>query len=78
MAELTEKQAEVFYFIKDFIETEGYPPSRAEMACEFEISQNAIQLRVKALVKKGALTFKQGKQRSTLPVKGFRVRVMSV
>ena len=75
MTKLTQKQADLFVFIKDFISENGYPPTRVEMADHFDIRPNAAQARMTALIKKGAVTHKIGVMRSTLPVKGFRVRI---
>ena len=75
MAALTEKQAEVFYFIKEYLEENGFPPTRQEAAEHFGVQPNAIQVRIQGLVKKGAVTTKGRSQRSTMPVKGFKVRI---
>ena len=75
MAALTEKQAEVLEFIKDFIFINGFSPTRSEVAEAFNIQPNAAQVRIQGLIKKGAVTSQSGKQRSTVPVKGFRVRI---
>tara|TARA_Y100000593_G_C4265938_1_gene314764 strand:+ start:904 stop:1137 length:234 start_codon:yes stop_codon:yes gene_type:complete len=75
MQKLTQIQFETLSFIKGFISIKGYPPSRQEIADEFDVAHNAAQQRVKALIQKGALEQKEGKQRSLIPVKGFRYRV---
>ena len=75
MSELTQKQAEVFYYIRDYLDENGYPPTRQEAAEHFGVQPNAIQVRIQGLVRKGAVTVKSGSQRSTMPVKGYRVRV---
>ncbi len=75
MEPLTEKQAEVFEFIKDFITINHYPPTRQEIAEAFDIQPNAAQARLTGLVKKGAVTVVPRKMRSIVPVKGFRVRI---
>ena len=75
MTKLTQKQADLFVFIKEFISGNGYPPTRTEMARHFDILPNAAQARLKALIKKGAVTYKIGVMRSTLPVKGYRVSI---
>lgn len=73
---LTLKQEEVLIAIKKAIEIDRFPPSRKELAETIGVTPNAIQLRVEALTKKGAVTYTPGKQRSTLPVKGIRYRVV--
>ena len=75
MIKLTEKQAEVLEYIKDYIVINKFPPTRSEIAEAFEVGANAIQDRIDGLIKKGAVTQQHGKQRSTVPVKGFRVRI---
>lgn len=75
MTKLTAKQAEVLEYIKDYIVINKFPPTRSEIAEAFGVYANAIQNRIDALVKKGAVTQIQGAMRSTVPVKGFRVRI---
>ena len=72
MIQLTFKQEEVLLAIKDSLTVNRFPPSRKELAAIIGVTPNAIQLRIEALAKKGAVTYTQGKQRSTLAVKGFR------
>lgn len=56
MQELTPRQAEIWQFIRDYQETEGYPPTRAEIAARFGFrSPNAVTEHLNALVRKGAL-----------------------
>ena len=76
MTALTEKQAEVFEFIKDVITLNRYSPTRMEIAEAFNIQPNAAQARLVGLIKKGAVTTARGKMRSIVPVKGFRVRIL--
>lgn len=53
-ADLTERQREVFEFIKAHIEKHGYPPTRTEIAYVFKFaSPNAAHGHVVALVSKG-------------------------
>lgn len=72
---LTQKQADILGFIKEFISNKGFSPTRVEMADAFKIQPNAAQGRVEALIRKGAVTQELGKMRSIIPVKGFRVRI---
>jgi repressor LexA len=56
MLELTQRQAEIWQFIRDYQEAEGYPPSRAEIAARFGFrSLNAVTEHLKALARKGAI-----------------------
>lgn len=74
-AELTEKQAEVLEYIKDFIKINNFSPTRSEIAEAFNVQPNAIQARLSGLVKKGAIVMPEKKSRAISPVKGFRVRI---
>ena len=74
-AELTEKQAEVLEYIKDFIAINHFSPTRSEIAEAFNVRPNAIQARLGGLVKKGAIIMPKKKSRAIAPVKGFKVRV---
>ena len=75
MTLLTEIQADTFYFIREFIEENGYSPTRAEIAEHYDITGNAAQQRVEALIRKGAVTHKYGVMRSLRPTKGYRVSI---
>jgi len=56
MLELTQRQAEIWQFIRSYQEAEGYPPSRAEIAARFGFrSVNAVTEHLKALARKGAI-----------------------
>ena len=75
MTALTEKQADAYMFIKDFIAANKYPPTRSEIAEAFDIQPTAAQARLEALIKKGAVTVVAKKGRSIVPVKGYRMKV---
>ncbi len=54
---LTERQADVYRFIREKIKTRGYGPTVREIANEFNInSPNGVVCHLKALVKKGLIT----------------------
>ncbi|MCE5269040.1 MAG: transcriptional repressor LexA [Planctomycetaceae bacterium] len=54
---LTERQSEVYKFIRDKIRGRGYGPTVREIAAEFNInSPNGVVCHLKALVKKGLIT----------------------
>lgn len=54
---LTPRQAEILDFIRCSIASNGYPPTRAEIATHFGfLSQNAAFEHVRAIAKKGYLT----------------------
>ena len=71
MRKVTGKQMEVLNFVKEFIDSKGYSPTRAEIADGLEIFPNAAQERVTALIKKGAVTQDGSKARTLKPVEGF-------
>jgi len=52
--ELTARQAQVFKFIKRFQAKHGYPPTRAEIAKQFQFkSPNAVTDHLKAIERSG-------------------------
>jgi repressor LexA len=53
--ELTERQKEIFNFVKTFIKTRGYPPSVREIGEHFQIYPRAVFDHLKALERKGYL-----------------------
>jgi len=69
MVTLTARQAQILRFIQDFIEREGFPPTRAEIAHALGFrSVNAAEDHLKALVRKGAVEILPGASR------GIRIR----
>lgn len=51
---LTDRQSEVYAFIREHIEQQGYPPTVREIGVHFEInSPNGVACHLKALVAKG-------------------------
>jgi len=77
MKKLTQKQADVLAYIKQHIKQEGMAPTAKEIGDWLDIYPNGAWLHVKALITKGAITQTQGKMRSLVPVKGYRVKVKS-
>lgn len=55
MKQLTPRQREVYSFLEDFIEREGYSPSVREVADHFSISVKGAHDHIKALSKKGVI-----------------------
>ncbi len=55
MKKLTERQEEVLSFIKEFINTNKYPPTMREIASSFQMTANGAYDHVKALEKKGKI-----------------------
>jgi repressor LexA len=53
--ELTDRQKEIFDFVKAFIRERGYPPSVREIGKHFDIYPRAVFDHLKALEKKGYL-----------------------
>lgn len=77
MNELTPRQEEILQLIREWTDTTGFPPTRAEIAQHFGFrSPNAAEAHLKALAKKGALELLPGSSRgirlrdSGLPVVG--------
>lgn len=61
---LTDRQQALLHFIHTFMERQGMPPTRADIAREFGFrSPNAAEAHLKALEKKGALELVAGTSR---------------
>lgn len=64
MEKLTKRQSEVLECIRTYIESTGYPPTRAEIAKELGFrSANAAEEHLKALSRKGAIEMTAGTSR---------------
>lgn len=64
MNELTPRQEEILQLIREWTETTGFPPTRAEIAQRFGFrSPNAAEAHLKALAKKGVLELLPGSSR---------------
>lgn len=64
MKELTRRQEEILNLIKEWVETTGSPPTRAEIAQHFGFSSpNAAEQHLKVLAKKGVLDLVPGVSR---------------
>ena len=64
MRDLTRRQEEILGLIRQWIETTGLPPTRAEIAQQFGFnSPNAAEEHLKVLAKKGALDLVPGTSR---------------
>ena len=64
MQELTRRQEEILNLIKEWVETTGSPPTRAEIAQHFGFSSpNAAEQHLKVLAKKGVLDLVPGVSR---------------
>lgn len=64
MIKLTQRQSEVLDCIRHYIETTGYPPTRADIARELGFrSANAAEEHLKALARKGAIEIIPGTSR---------------
>jgi repressor LexA len=69
MDELTARQAEVLQLIADFLQTTGFPPTRAEIAAQLGFrSPNAAEDHLRALERKGYIEMLPGASR------GIRLR----
>ena len=64
MKNLTKRQLEIFNYIKNEIENNGYPPTRSEISNTFGFkSPNAAEDHLRALKKKGVLDLAAGTSR---------------
>ena len=64
MDELTARQAEVLQLIADFLQTTGFPPTRAEIAAQLGFrSANAAEDHLRALERKGFIEMLPGASR---------------
>ena len=64
MKKLTKRQSEIFNYIKNEIENNGYPPTRSEISNTFGFkSPNAAEDHLRALKKKGVLDLAAGTSR---------------
>ncbi len=64
MRKLTARQQEILDLIRGFIDTEGYPPTRVEIARALGFrSPNAAEDHLRALARKGAITVQAGTSR---------------
>lgn len=71
MLKLTPRQAEILAFIKQCLEDNGYPPTRAEIASALGFkSPNAAEEHLKALARKGAIEMTPGASRG-IRIPGF-------
>ena len=63
--ELTERQKEVFEFIKEYIEFNSFPPTYREIGTQFNIvSTFGVKRHIDALIKKGYLNTEQNMSRT--------------
>lgn len=71
MIDLTEKQSKIFEFIVREIKTNCMPPTRAEIAKNFNFSSiNAAEDHLQALARKGFIQLRTGKARGIFVVGG--------
>jgi len=63
--ELTERQENIYQFIKDFIDFNNYPPTYREIGTNFNIvSTFGVKRHIDALIKKGFLTIGENSSRT--------------
>jgi repressor LexA len=64
MLDLTARQSEILQLIRDCIESNGYPPTRAEICTAFGFSSpNAAEEHLRTLERKGAIRMEPGAAR---------------
>jgi len=72
MNELTPRQSEILELIRSRVETQGAPPTRAEIARELGFrSANAAETHLRALARKGALELTAGTSRGIRLAEAF-------
>ncbi len=65
MPELTQRQREIYEFIREKIESRGYGPTVREIGEEFKIkSPNGVMCHLHALVRKGLITREESRARA--------------
>ena len=65
MTDLTKRQAQVAKFIDKFTQRNGYAPSMRDIGEQFNMkSPNGVMCHLRALKKKGHLTWEAGKSRT--------------
>ena len=73
---LTTRQADALTAIKKLIKEQGITPTQQEIATYMGISPNAVNIHIKNLIARGALTNMSNKSRAIAPVKNIRIRVV--
>src|SRR6476646_7610801 len=77
MDELTARQAEVLQLIADFLQTTGFPPTRAEIAKQLGFrSANAAEDHLRALERKGYIEMLPGASRGIRLREGLGIPVV--
>lgn len=61
---LTQRQLEIFHFIKNYIEEKCYPPALRDIAEDFSITVKAVHDHIKALQSKGIIDYTPRRSRS--------------
>ncbi len=63
--ELTERQENIYLFIKEFIDFNGYPPTYREIGSHFDIASTfGVKRHIDALIKKGFLNINENSSRT--------------
>ena len=76
---LTQRQKEVLDFIKKYIKIHGYSPTLREIAKELGIkTPRGVKIHIKALQKKGYLTFTPYKARSISLLSGEKIPLIGI
>lgn len=74
-SQLTDRQREIYNFIRDKIEGRGYGPTVREIGEAFDImSPNGVMCHLNALVKKG-LILRKGRSARAIQLVGFQARL---
>jgi len=71
-AELTERQKEIYNFIKEYIEVNSYPPTYREIGNHFNIASTfGVKRHIDALVKKGFMNIGENSNRTISLTENF-------
>lgn len=73
--EITDKQKEIFFFIVDYLEENGYQPTTREAAQHFGITRRAASDRIEQLIRKGYLVAPPLNQERSLKINNVRFEV---
>lgn len=61
---LTQRQRQILGFIAEYLDSEGFPPTRSELAAHFGFrSPNAAESHLRALARKGVIQLERGRSR---------------
>ncbi len=76
--ELTERQNDIYQFIKEFIDFNSYPPTYREIGAQFGIASTfGVKRHIDALIKKGFLNIGENSSRTISLTANFKENIQS-